>query len=143
VPVPAAVKLHLHHARVDDARRHRRGHRSGIQFLGDGEAVCARVHAAARRKVAWETDYRQAHWTREWRKSDCVVAGLEDDEDGGADVFRETVAACLAAKTKLTIAIKRNSAKRIKGCFKVGSSELRTERKTSREFWLFYVSRKR
>jgi hypothetical protein len=33
-----------------------------------------------------------------------VVAGLEDDEDGGADVFREAVAACLAARTKLTIA---------------------------------------
>ena len=47
-----------------------------------------------------------------------MVAGLEADEDGGADVSGDVVAACLVAKRKLIPAIKRNSANRTTSGFK-------------------------
>ncbi len=65
--------------------------RSRIQLFRNSEAIREGVHAQTRGPNVQKADFRQVDWTREWRRPDCMVEGLEADEDGRADVSREVI----------------------------------------------------
>ena len=59
----------------------------GFSFFETAKPFAKRIHAQTRRPDVQEIDLRQVDRPREWRQSNCVVEGLEADEDGRADVF--------------------------------------------------------
>jgi predicted unusual protein kinase regulating ubiquinone biosynthesis (AarF/ABC1/UbiB family) len=65
------------------------GNGPGFQLFRDGEALCAGVHAPARGTVVPEVDLRQVDRPRGHGQSDCLVEGLETDQDGREDVLGE------------------------------------------------------